>query len=219
MDPEILTAGNFLLALILSLSVHEFSHAYVAKIGGDDTAQLQGRLTLNPLAHVDWLGTVILPIIMVATTGGLLGWAKPVPVDLRKLHNKRWGHMYVAAAGPLSNLILCFLFILLLTLYQGFSGSEGEASVIALLMPMIQINALLAFFNLIPLPPLDGGAVFSSFLPERLRSLYEDYVSPYGFFILAALLFSGSLGGVWQAAIFYMTFVSKGLDYALSPLF
>jgi Zn-dependent protease len=209
MDPQIAMAFNWLLALVLSLSCHEWGHAFAAKLQGDDTAEQEGRLTLNPIAHIDIMGTLVLPLVMLLSSGGMLGWAKPVPVNLRKLKNERWGHMLVAAAGPAVNLALCFVFIVFLSLYVAEIGQPSEGDlVMAFAMPMIQLNAILAVFNLIPIAPLDGGTVFPAFLPNSLRTMYDEYVAPYGMFILIALLISGSLGWISQIASTYIGMVS-----------
>lgn len=200
MDPQIALVFNWILALVLSLSCHEWAHAYIAKRQGDDTAEQEGRLTLNPMAHIDIMGTIVLPLVMILTMGGMLGWAKPVPVDLRRLKNQRWGHMLVAAAGPGANIVLCFLSVFALRAYMAGADSIAKGDlVLAFAEPMIQLNAILAVFNLIPLAPLDGGTVFPALLPDNLRKGYDEYVAPYGMWILIALLISGSL--VWVSKI------------------
>ena len=207
MDPQIATVFNWLLALVLSLSFHEWGHAYFAKLQGDSTAEDEGRLTLNPLPHIDILGTLVLPVVMMLTSGGMLGWAKPVPVNLRNLRSPKWGHVLVAAAGPLVNLALCFIFVLMMRLYLGQVGSPEKGDLaMAFILPMVQLNAILAFFNLIPITPLDGGTVFPAFLPEPLRRIYDDYIAPYGMFLLIALLVSGSLSWVHQLSVAYIDF-------------
>ena len=209
MDPQIARTFNWLLALVLSLSVHEWAHAFIAKRQGDPTAENEGRLTLNPIAHIDILGTLILPLIMMVTSGGLLGWAKPVPVNLGNLRNERWGHMLVAAAGPFSNLILCFVFILITNIYVLSTGRPEDGDLfMAIAHPMIQLNAILAVFNMIPLAPLDGGTVFTAFLPENLRKMYDEYIAPYGMFILIGLLVYSSLSWISVLAFGYVEIVS-----------
>lgn len=209
MDPQIATTFNLLLALVLSLSCHEWGHAFVAKLQGDPTAEQEGRLTLNPVAHIDIIGTIILPLVMFITAGGFIGWAKPVPVNLRNLKNVRWGHMLIAAAGPAVNLALCFIFIFAHTIYVALNGRpDSDGLFMAFVGPMIHLNAILAIFNLIPLAPLDGGTVFPAFLPQSLRTIYEEYVAPNGMFILIALLVFGSLTWITRIANVYIALVS-----------
>ena len=199
-----------LIAMVFSLSVHEAAHAWMAKVRGDDTAESMGRLTLNPVPHIDPIGTVIMPAIASALSpGALFGWAKPVPVDLRNVKNPRWDNVLISAAGPVSNLILCAICLVLLAIHEVYLASIITESnfffpLIKLLQVMAGINAILAFFNLIPLPPLDGAAVLSGFLPERMAEAYDNIVRPYGMFILIGLLFSGYLSIVWQAASVYL---------------
>jgi Zn-dependent protease len=208
MDPQIATVFNWLLALILSLSCHEWAHAYTAKLQGDNTARDEGRLTLNPIAHIDIMGTIVLPLVMLLTSGGMLGWAKPVPVNLRNLKNERWSHMLIAAAGPGANIVLSFLFIVILVIYEANVGRPVQGDLfLAFAQPMIQLNAILAFFNLIPIAPLDGGTVFPAFLPHTLRTGYDDYIAPYGMYVLIALLISGSLGWISRLAGIFISMV------------
>ena len=205
MDPKYAEIFNWLMALVLSLSIHEAAHALAAKVQGDPTAENEGRLTLNPIAHIDLIGTIILPVTMMLFSGGMFGWAKPVPVDTRNLRNQRWGYMLVALAGPMSNLVLCTLSVTVIALYVKFAGRPAENDlVMAFAQPMMHINAILAVFNLIPVPPLDGGTIFSSFLPQKLREAYQIYVYPYGMFILLALMLSDSLRFITQLSSAYI---------------
>ncbi len=214
-------AFTLVLALLLSLSFHEVAHAYAARLQGDRTAEAAGRLTLNPLAHADPVGTFFLPFVMVALQIPLLfGWAKPVPVDERAFKNKKWGVVLVAAAGPAANLLISFLSILLLRLYQAYgTGFVPPNSffypLVKLLEVMVYLNAFLAVFNLLPVPPLDGSRILPSFLPPSGREFYEDYVAPYGSIILLALIFTGGLS--WMLPI-VAGFVG-GVDLLLSLIF
>jgi Zn-dependent protease len=197
-SPQIVNAINIFSVLLISLSIHEAAHAWAAKMQGDSTAEDMGRLTINPIPHIDLLGTIILPLFLVFGGGGFFGWAKPVPVDPRNFKNQRWGHAIVAAAGPASNMILSFSGILFLLISQRYFFVEANQpgilfSILRVVEPIIWVNALLACFNLIPLPPLDGGAVLMAFLPQPMREWFEDYVAPYGSFILLALIFTGGL--------------------------
>ena len=184
---QVLLFALLLVALVLSLSCHEFGHAYVAKLSGDNTAERAGRLTLNPVAHIDPMG-----LLMVVLVG--FGYAKPVPTDPRYFRSK-WADLWVAAAGPGMNLILAALawnFYLSMQLagVQFFSGANVQTFFIIL----VQVNLLLMVFNLIPLGPLDGHYILPYFLPDRLRRLYIDYNARYGVFALLALIVAGLLG-------------------------
>lgn len=192
---EIGTIVLAFIGLLLALSVHEAAHAWAAFRLGDPTAKLQGRLSLNPLVHIDPVGTVMLPLLALATGLPLLGWAKPVPVDGRYLKNFRRDFMWIALAGPASNLLLAVLASALLRALPLLPVSVGA---IALVEPLLQfaygffrINIVLAVFNMIPVPPLDGGNVLSGLLPPRLAWQF-DRLRPWGFLILYGLMFSGA---------------------------
>ena len=209
------------LAMLFSLCFHEAAHAYSAKICGDKTAERLGRLTLNPFAHADLMGTIVLPLVGLLAQLPVLGWAKPVPVDERNF--RRWprlSHAFVSAAGPLSNLIICLLCVAALTLYQLFLANAIPKGsffypLIGLLEAMVWINAILAVFNMIPLPPLDGAAVLQLVLPRDMADAYERVVGPVGFFIVLALMMSGGLGWVSQVAREYVMFCGAVVEYAV----
>ena len=177
--------------LVLSLSFHEAAHAWSADRLGDPTARSLGRLTLNPLAHIDWIGTVLFPLLAIYSGFPLIGWAKPVPVSMLHLRSPRRDFAIVAAAGPASNVVLAVAFTVL---YQVFGGDLGIPSEMARLIYLgVSLNVLLAVFNMLPIPPLDGGNVLAGLLPESLaRGI--DLLRPWGFLILYALLFTGVLG-------------------------
>ena len=175
-----------LFILFISIILHEIAHGYVAYLFGDDTAYRSGRLTLNPLAHIDPLGTIILPLLLVLShTGFMLGWAKPVPVNMYGMREPRRGMMYVAIAGPLTNLTIAFILSLLLRI--GVSGFWTNV-----LFQGISLNVMLAGFNLIPLPPLDGSRIVAYFLRGTWQRAY-DRLEPYGLVILFVLLYLGLL--------------------------
>lgn len=195
------------LPLLFAMVLHEFAHGWVAYRCGDPTAKLQGRLTMNPLAHIDPFGSVILPLLCLLMPGGFfLGWAKPVPVDPRLMHQPRRDMALVAAAGPCMNLILAIgsalLFTVLLSLDSSVAqywSSADETSPPQSLQTMITlplavmavysllINVLLMLFNLIPIPPLDGGRILTCLLPSK-PALALIRLEPYGMFILVALI-------------------------------
>jgi len=183
------------LVLLFSLTVHEAAHALTADRLGDPTARLLGRVSLNPAVHVDPLGTIVLPLIAIISNFPVLGWAKPVPVNITRLrgHWKR-KYMLIAAAGPASNLVLAVLASLVLHLVP-VSGALQEAALsplAELFREVVFINVLLAVFNMVPVPPLDGGNVLAGVLRGPVAEMY-DRLRPYGFLILYGLMFTGIL--------------------------
>jgi Zn-dependent protease len=169
MDPATIF---FLIALIFSIIIHEVSHGYAAEMLGDPTARLSGRLTLNPLPHIDPLGSILLPAILVFTGAPFLfGWAKPVPYNPYNLKNQRWGEALVAAAGPGVNILLAVLFGLVVR----FTFGQLSPNFVALAALIVYINILLAFFNLLPIPPLDGSKLLKSVLPFRASMKYQHF--------------------------------------------
>lgn len=179
-------------ALIFSVVVHEFSHGYMAWKRGDDTAYLMGRLTLNPIPHLDLIGSFLVPMIAIITSAPVIGWAKPVPVNPYMMYDREKSMIMVAAAGPLSNIILSFVSAFLLTILELFSFDNlfFLVPLIYLLKYLIVINLVLAFFNLFPLYPLDGGQIFFNLLPYKLRREYEK-ILPYGMYIVIFLVITG----------------------------
>jgi len=189
-----------LVLLIISLSVHEAAHAWTADRLGDPTARMLGRLTLNPLAHIDWIGTVLFPLIAIYSGVPLLGWAKPVPVNGRNLRHPRRDFAIVAAAGPISNLIQALVVAIPLMLLGGWTTMGDTPMLQLVVVRWVELNVLLAVFNMIPIPPLDGGNVLAGLLPENGARLV-DALRPYGFMILYALLLTGVLGQLmWPIA-------------------
>lgn len=177
--------------LILSIVIHEVSHGYVANMLGDPTARLSGRLTLNPISHIDPLGSVIIPGLLVLTGAQILfGWAKPVPYNPYNLRNARWGEALVAGAGPFVNIAIALLFGILIRLGIGFGFASPEF--IELASVVVYINLLLAFFNLFPIPPLDGSKVIKPLLPfglQRTFANFEGFMARYGFIAVFAFIF------------------------------
>jgi len=172
--------------LILSLSFHEAAHAWTANRLGDPTARQLGRLTLNPVPHVDVIGTLVFPILAMISNFPLIGWAKPVPVNMRNLKAPRRDFGIVALAGPVSNLILATGFAIVLAVAPVEVGTMPWL----FLLQTVQLNVLLAVFNLLPVPPLDGGNVLAGLLPEGAARLL-DALRPFGIIILYALMLSG----------------------------
>jgi Zn-dependent protease len=175
--------------VLFAITIHEVAHGWVARRFGDRTAEMLGRLTLNPIKHIDPLGTVIVPALALMTTGFLFGWAKPVPVSIRNLRNPRRDMMLVAAAGPGSNILMA-LFWAFFTKLITLSGLEGLTLQFFLTMGQIGvfINVILAVFNMLPIPPLDGGRVLSGLLPPRM-STRLDALEPYGLILVLAFIF------------------------------
>jgi Zn-dependent protease len=193
-----------ILPLIFAITLHEAAHGWVAKILGDKTAYLLGRVSLNPIRHIHWFGTIVLPLLMLIVsmrTMGvpfLFGWAKPVPVNWENLRNPRRDKALVAVAGPLSNIIMAFFWgLIAMVAAMGSHAGSGFGSEAATFfynagMYGVMINIVLGFLNLIPIPPLDGSRVVSAIIPQRW-AYYYDKLEPYGIWILLALIFLGGL--------------------------
>ena len=185
----------YALPVIFAITLHEAAHGYAAKHFGDTTAYMLGRVSLNPLRHIDPVGTVLVPLVTLALGGILFGWAKPVPVNFNHLRRPKQDMLWVAAAGPVANLFMMFIWAGVMKL--GLSMPVGSLALPMALMGKagITINAVLMVLNLLPLPPLDGGRIAVSLLPQRLAYSYAR-VEPYGMIILIALLFTGVLNAV-----------------------
>jgi Zn-dependent protease len=185
-DPLAVAIG--LGVILISLTIHEAAHAWTADRLGDRTARMLGRVSLNPIVHIDPIGTLLLPIIAAISNLPLIGWAKPVPVNIRNLRHPRRDFMIVAAAGPISNLLQAVVIALILRalllagMHQPLAQWVMEYAVV--------VNLMLAFFNLIPVPPLDGGNVALGLLPPRLATQAAQ-IGQYGFIILYVLMYTG----------------------------
>jgi Zn-dependent protease len=185
----------WILPVIFAITVHEVAHGWVAKKYGDDTAANLGRLTLNPIKHIDLVGTIILPgLLLITGTGFIFGWAKPVPVDTRYFKNPRKDMAIVALAGPMSNLLMAIGWALVARIGIAFSGNESVA------MPLIysgvagiSINLILMLLNLLPIPPLDGSRILSGILPNYWAWQFNK-LERFGFLILLAMLYFNVLG-------------------------
>jgi len=176
----------FILILVFSIIIHEISHGAVANYLGDPTAKYAGRLTLNPLKHLDPIGSLFLPILLILTTGRGIGWAKPVPINPYNFRDQKYGALKVAIAGPISNLAIALFFGLLLRILIYFNFTiPGIYSIFSFI---VSINILLAVFNLIPVPPLDGSHVLFTFLPASMRGI-KIFLGQFGFIILTFLIF------------------------------
>jgi len=206
---DIQTLLIFAIPVLFAITVHEAAHGWVASLLGDHSARMMGRVTLNPIKHVDLVGTIIVPTFLYFTAGFIFGWAKPVPVNFRALRSPKKDMLWVAIAGPMSNFIMATLWLIIIFIAIN-TGSQFLADMAQV---GIQINLLLAVLNLLPLPPLDGGRVVSSLLPSKLAYQY-DQLEPYGLFILLGLLFLG----VFQTVILPIVKLIQHWAYALVGL-
>ncbi|MDF2939801.1 MAG: hypothetical protein K0R66_443 [Gammaproteobacteria bacterium] len=186
----------WLIPLIFAITVHEVAHGWVASLCGDKTAKMLGRLTLNPVKHVDILGTLVLPVLLLLLSGGKLafGWAKPVPVDWRNLRSPRWQMPLVALSGPMSNIAMAIVWGLVAKLGLSMQATDPWPSFILMNMGIsgVMINVVFGVLNLLPIPPLDGSRVISSFLSPKAAYSYAR-IERYGFLILILLLVTNIL--------------------------
>lgn len=199
--------------IIFAVTVHEVAHGFVAQLLGDKTALLLGRLTLNPIKHIDLIGTIIVPMLLLFFGGIIFGWAKPVPVNPHNLRYPRRDMMLVACAGPTANFLMAILWaaITKLGIFLIAHNLSWALAIVYMGMIGIQINLLLAVLNLLPLPPLDGGHIAIGLLPGKLAFLYSR-ISPIGFFILLILISLGVLS-------FIISPIINVLEYAIRTLF
>ncbi len=189
----------YALPILFAITVHEAAHGYVAKYFGDLTADRMGRISLNPLKHIDPFGTILLPALTVMLGGILFGWAKPVPVNFANLHNPKKDMLWVAAAGPAANFVMAIFWALIIKL--SVNVPETIAYPLALMGNAgVSINVVLMVLNLLPLPPLDGGRIAVSLLPHDLAQPFAQ-IERYGFIILIVLLFTGVLGKILMPVI------------------
>lgn len=189
----------YALPVIFAITVHEAAHGYAAKYFGDMTAYKAGRISLNPIRHIDLFGTIILPALTLVLGGILFGWAKPVPVDFSRLRNPKRDMLWVAAAGPASNFVMAIFWVFVIKLSMG--APESIAFPLAMMGKAgITINIVLMVLNLLPLPPLDGGRIAVSLLPMKYAMKFAQ-VERYGFIILIALMFSGVLNQILNPLI------------------
>ncbi|MDP2911871.1 MAG: site-2 protease family protein [Candidatus Omnitrophota bacterium] len=188
--------------------IHEYAHGWVAWKLGDSTARFMGRLTLNPLAHIDPIGTIFLPLLLLMTHSPVLfGWAKPVPVDFFNLNNPKKDMVWVGLAGPAANI----LFAIALSLLLKIPLFTANYLILSVLTSAVMANLVLAVFNLLPIPPLDGSRVLMGLLPYRLGVEYSR-IEPYGFIIIFALLWIGVINTViWPVVIFLAKLLGAGL--------
>lgn len=204
----------FALPVVFAITVHEAAHGYVARHYGDSTAYLLGRVTLNPVKHIDPLGTIVMPIMLYLATSGafVFGYAKPVPVQFGRLRHPKRDMVWVALAGPGANLVQALLWGIL---FYGFVAlGITEPFFIKMCQAGMLVNVVMFAFNLFPLPPLDGGRVLVGLLPMR-QAVLLSRVEPWGFFIVLALVLAGVVGALWLEPIMGLTF--DFLDLLLTP--
>ncbi len=212
MDETIRNIAVYALPVIFAITLHEAAHAYVAKYFGDNTAYAAGRMTLNPLVHIDLFGTIIIPTALYLTTGFVFGYAKPVPIDFNRLKNPKRDMAWVALAGPGANFIMALMWLIVAILLRYFAVGESFPHMVA--HAGVLANVLMFAFNLIPIPPLDGGRIAVSLLPNKLAYKYAQ-IEPYGFFIVLALLYFQVLN-FWVGPM--MLLANGALNVLATPL-
>lgn len=214
MDNLIQTIAVYALPVLFGITLHEAAHGYVARMFGDPTAWQAGRISLNPVRHIDPVGTILVPLVLLFSSkllggGGLLfGWAKPVPVDWGRLRNPKRDMLWVALAGPASNLFMAIVWALSLRLLAGTGAMEGDFWV-RMAIAGIQVNLILMALNLVPLPPLDGGRIVFSLLPSRMAWRYSK-IEPYGLVILIVLMFTGVLWVILRPLLSFGQLIVNG---------
>ena len=209
------TIAIYALPVLFAITVHEAAHGYVARHYGDNTAAMLGRVTLNPLKHIDPIGTIAMPLFLYIVTQGafLFGYAKPVPVNFGRLKNPRRDMILVALAGPASNLVQALLWGAGFVVLQG-AGMQ-EPFFLGMCRAGVLVNVIMFVFNLFPLPPLDGGRIVTGLLPPKAAMTYSR-VEPWGFFIVMGLVVAGMISNLWMRPLMSVTF--SALDAVLSPL-
>jgi Zn-dependent protease len=209
------TIAIYALPVIFAITVHEAAHGYVARYFGDNTAWVMGRVTLNPMKHIDLVGTIVMPVLLYVATAGtfLFGYAKPVPVNFGNLRRPKQHMIWVALAGPGANFVQALLWGVLLYLVN--AAGVTERFVLEMCRAGMLVNVVMFVFNLFPLPPLDGGRILVGLLTWRQAQLVSR-VEPWGFFIVMALVLTGVVSSLWMKPLMSLTF--SALKTLLSPL-
>jgi Zn-dependent protease len=201
------TIAVWALPVLFAITLHEAAHGWVADKLGDPTARNLGRISLNPIKHIDPIGTVVLPLALLFMSGFIIGWAKPVPVDPRHFKQPHLDMAMVALAGPASNFVMACGWALLIVLSQATTGGWLAGFLFNMGMAGITINLILMVLNLLPIPPLDGGRVIAGIMPPQMAASFMR-IEPYGLFIIIGLLVSGILGKIiWPMVIFFKAFI------------
>lgn len=204
----------YALPVLLAITVHEAAHGYAARHFGDNTAYLLGRITLNPLKHIDPIGTILMPLLLIfAGSPFLFGYAKPVPVQFGRLRNPKRDMVWVALAGPMSNLVMALIWGVLLYLMKGMD--IDETFFIKMAQGGVLVNAVMFAFNLFPLPPLDGGRILVGLLPYQYAAMVSR-IEPWGFFIVMGLVVTGVISTLWMQPMMNVTYGI--LELFLAPM-
>ncbi len=205
----------YALPVLFAITVHEAAHGYVARHFGDNTALMMGRITLNPLKHIDPIGTILMPLLLYFATSGafLFGYAKPVPVNFSHLRNPKRDMIWVALAGPLTNFLQAIMWALLMFLLVGFGVQERFF--IEMAKAGVMVNLVMWAFNLFPLPPLDGGRVLVGLLPWK-QAQWVSRIEPYGFFIVMGLVIMGIVSNLWLRPL--MSLGYSIINLLMSPI-
>ena len=212
MDEIIRNIAVYALPVLFAITLHEAAHAYAARYFGDNTAYAQGRMTLNPISHIDLFGTIIIPVALYLTSGFVFGYAKPVPVQFGNLRNPKRDMAWVALAGPFANFVMAVMWLIFGVALSAVNVAEDFPHKVA--QAGIVTNLLIFAFNLFPLPPLDGGRVVTSMLPNTLAYKFAK-IEPYGFFILLALLWFGVLS-FWVQPVMWLG--AQAVKFIASPI-
>ena len=206
----------YALPVIFAITVHEAAHGYVARYLGDNTAYAMGRVTLNPIKHIDPIGTILMPILLYFATSGafLFGYAKPVPVDFGRLRHPKRDMVWVALAGPASNFIQAILWAIVFVILA--ASGVTERFFLEMCRAGILVNLVMWAFNLFPLPPLDGGRVLAGLLPRGRAQMLLARIEPFGFFIVMGLVIIGVVGNLWLRPL--MDIGSQVISFLITPL-
>ncbi len=209
------TVAIYAIPVLFAITVHEAAHGYAARHFGDNTAHMLGRITLNPMKHIDPVGTIAMPLLLYFATSGafLFGYAKPVPVNFARLRNPKRDMVWVALAGPGANLAQAILWTI--GLYLLFALGVDERFFLNMCRAGVLVNLVMFAFNLFPLPPLDGGRILVGLLPHRQAELVSR-LEPWGFFIVMALVISGIVGNLWLRPLMALT--NSAIQVLLTPL-